>query len=323
MKPERIQASKLALFLAVSAIVPLAHSASWPEKPVRMIIPWPPGGGTDVMARLAMPELSKRVKQQVIVDNRSGAGGIIGMQLAAQAPADGHTFLMTSTAYGYLINKSSKVDLVKTFIPVALIALSDAAMTVNPSLPVRSPKELIALAKARPGNIFYASSGIGGIGHMSTELFKYKAGVDLTHVPFKGGGPAAADVIAGHTQIYIGGVASEIAHHKAGRLRIIGTGGSKRNSRLPDIPTIGETVPGYESYLWYGVFAPLGTPPSAIARLHAEINNGLLESPEFQKRLDEQGAERRPMSTEEFREFMEQETAKWIEVINAARITQS
>jgi tripartite-type tricarboxylate transporter receptor subunit TctC len=269
-----------------------------------------------------MSELSKRMKQQVIVDNRSGAGGIVGMQLAAQAPADGYTFLMTSTAYGYLINKSSKVDLVTTFIPVALVALSDAAMTVNPSLPVRSTKELVALAKARPGQIFYASSGIGGFGHMSTELFKFKAGVDLTHVPFKGGGPAAADVMAGNTQVFIGAVLTAITHRKAGRLRIIGTGGSKRNSRLPDVPTIGETVPGYESYIWYGVFAPRGTPSTAIANLHAEINNGLLESAEFLERLHAQGAERRPMSTEQFGKFMAQETAKWVEVINAAGIKQ-
>ena len=320
MKGKWTQVVKLGLLFTMWVIVPLTYSASWPEKPVRIIIPWPPGGGTDVVGRFTTSELSKILKQQVIVDNRSGAGGIVGMQLAARAPADGYTLLMTSTAYGYLINKSSNVDLVTTFIPIALIALSDAAMTVNPSLPVRSTKELIALAKARPAEIFYASSGIGGFGHMSTELLKFKAGVNLTHVPFKGGGPAAADVMAGHTQLFIGAVLTAITHSKAGRLRIIGTGGSKRNRRLPDVPTIGETVSGYESYIWYGVFAPRGTPPAVVAHINSEINNRLLESPEFLKRLDAQGAEQRPMSSEEFRNFMAQETAKWNEVINAAGI---
>ena len=320
MKYSSIGVAGFGLLFALSAIGPRAYSASWPEKPVRMIIPWPPGGGTDVVGRFATSELSKLVKQQVIVDNRSGAGGIVGMQLAAQAPGDGYTLLLTSTSYGYLINKDSKVDLVTTFIPVALIALSDAAMTVNPSLPVRSTKELIALAKARPGQIFYASSGIGGFGHMSTELLKFKAGINLTHVPFKGGGPAAIDTMAGNTQVFIGAVLTAITHSKAGRLRIMGTGGATRNRRLPDVPTIGETVTGYESYIWYGVFAPRGTPSAVIAHINAEINSGLLESPDYLRRLDEQGAERQPMSPEDFGKFMAKETAKWDEVINAAGI---
>jgi tripartite-type tricarboxylate transporter receptor subunit TctC len=322
VKGKTIQAGKMALLFAVSATIPLAHSASWPEKPVRMIIPWAPGGGTDIVGRLAASELSKRLKQQVIVDNRGGAGGIVGMQLAAQAPADGYTLLFTSTGYGYLINKASKVDLVTTFIPVALIAMSDAALTVSPSLPVKSTKELIALAKARPGELFYASSGVGGFPHMNTELFKLKAGVNLTHVPFRGSGPAAQDVMAGNTQVLMGAVLTAITHSKAGRLKLLATGGSKRNPQVPDVPTISETVPGYESYIWWGVFAPRGTPPAVISHINAETNNGVLASPDLIKTLDGLGAVRRPMSTGEFGKFMAQETAKWTEVINAAGITE-
>lgn len=322
MKGKTIQAGKLMLLFVMSATIPLGHSASWPEKPVRMIIPWAPGGGTDVVGRLAASELTKRLKQQVIVDNRSGAGGIVGMQLAAQAPADGYTLLFTSTAYGYLINKSSKVDLVTTFTPVAVIAMSDAALNVNPSLPVRSTKELIALAKARPGQLFYASSGVGGFGHMSTELLKLKAGVDITHVPFRGGGPAAADVMAGNTQVFIGAVLTAITHSKAGRLRLIATGGSKRNAKVPDVPTISETVPDYESYIWWGFFAPRGTPAAIISHINSEVNNGVLGAPDLVKTLDAQGAVQRPMSTEEFGKFMARETAKWTEVISAAGIKE-
>lgn len=270
-------------------LAPLAHAAPWPEKPVRIIIPWAPGGSTDIVGRLTASALTDRLKQQVVIDNRSGAGGIVGMQLAAQTPPDGYTLLLTSTAYGYLINKSSKVDLVTTFTPVVLLGLGDAAFTVSPKLPVKSVKELIALAKAKPGQLLYASSGIGGFPHMNTELLNLKAGVKITHVPFRGGGPAAADVMAGNTHIYLGSLTTVKAHIDSGRLKLLAVGGSSRNPQVPDVPTISESVPGYESYIWWGIFAPKGTPADVISRVHRETT-AALKTPELLKKLDAQGA---------------------------------
>ncbi len=310
----------LVLLLASIAIIPAAAAAAWPEKSVRIIIPWPPGGSTDIVGRLLSVELNARLKQQVIIDNRAGAGGIVGMQIAAAAPPDGYTLMLTSTAYGYLIDKQeAPVDLIKSFIPVAMIGTGESALTVHPSLPVKSTKELIALAKAKPGALNYASSGIGGFPHMNTELFKLKTGVDMVHVPFKGGGPALADTMAGQTQVYLSTLVTVMSAVNSGRLRLLAVGGAKRNPHLPAVPTISETVPGYETYIWWGMFAPNGTPPAAIARVHADTT-AALSSPAFVKKLDEQGGAPVQMSTAEFGKLMVSETVKWTEVIKAAGI---
>ena len=242
------------LAFGACALVASACSAVYPEKTIRIIIPWPPGGSTDIVGRLMAAELTTRMKQQVIIDNRAGAGGIVGMQIATAAPPGGYTLMLTSTAYGYLIDKQEvPVDLVKSFAPVALIGLGEAALAVHPTLPVKSVKELIALAKARPGELNYASSGIGGFPHMNTELLKFKAGINVVHVPFKGGGPAIADVVAGQTQIYFGALVTVMPFIQSGRLKLIAVGGSKRNPNLPNVPLISETVPGYEVDGWYGL----------------------------------------------------------------------
>ena len=295
-------------------------AAPWPEKPVRIILPWPPGGSTDIVGRLIAAELSSRLKQQVIIDNRAGAGGIVGMQIATASPPDGYTLMLTSTAYGYLIDKQEvPVDIVKSFAPVALIGVGESALAVHPSLPVRSVKDLIALAKANPGALNYASSGIGGFPHMNTEFFKLKTGVNLVHVPFKGGGPAIADVMAGHTQMYLGTLVTVMPFISSGRLRLLAVGGPKRNPNLPDVPTIRETVPGYETYIWWGIFAPNATPAAVISRVHAETT-AVLNSPAFVKKLDEQGGVPMKMSSAEFGKMMVDETVKWTEVIKAAGI---
>jgi len=309
-------AAVIASLYAIST--PLA--ASYPEKVVRIVVPWPPGP-TDVLARLTSAELAARLKQSVIIDNRSGAGGIVGMQIAAQAPSDGYTLMITSTAYGYLIAKPAvTVDLIDSFAPIALLGISDSALTVHPSLPVKSVRDLIALAKARPGMLHYASSGVGGFPHMNTELFKLMAGVDLVHVPFKGGGPAILDVIAGHTQIIITSVIGVMPHIKSGRLRVLGVGSLKRISSLPDVPTISESgVPGYETSIWYGVFAPAGTPAPIIEQLHTEIA-AVLASAEMRKKFDAQGVEIKNMSSAEFGKFMVSEAAKWMRVVKDAGI---
>ena len=317
--PTRFLARFTALALLAAAFTPIAHAA-WPEKSVRVIIPWPPGGSTDIVGRLLANELTQRLKQQFIIDNRAGAGSIIGLQYATQQPPDGYTLLLTSTAYGFLIDKPKvPVDLVNSFAPVAYLGVGDCAFVVHPSLRVHTVKEVIDLAKRRPGELLYASSGIGGFPHMSTELFKMLTKTNLTHVPFKGGGPAAADIMAGHTQVMLSSLPTVSSMVSAGRLRLLATGGKQRNPKFPAIPTVAETVPGYESTIWWGLFAPKATPAATVARVHAEFTTAL-SSPEVLRRLDEQGAVPSRMSSAEFGKFMASETSKWLEVIRVAGI---
>jgi tripartite-type tricarboxylate transporter receptor subunit TctC len=200
-----------------------------------------------------------------------------------------------------------------------LIGFGDSALVVHPSLPVKTVKDLIALAKKKPGELLYSSSGIGGFPHMNTELFKIKAGVNMVHVPFKGGGPAIADTVAGHTQLQIGSLVTVLPHVKSGRLRLVAIGGAKRSPRLPNVPTIGETVPGYQSSIWWGIFAPPRTPADVIARFHSETT-AVLSSPTFQKKFDEQGGAVVKMSSAEFGKLMVSEQNKWLEVIRIAGI---
>jgi len=309
----------LGLVLACTAT---SSVAAWPEKPVRLLIPWAPGGSTDVVGRIISPELTKRLKQTVIVDNRPGAGSILGMHLAAAAAPDGYTFMLTSTAYGHLLDKKQAkgIEYSKSYEPVALIGLGDSVLTVHPSLPVKSVKELIALAKAKPGQLNYSSSGIGGFPHMNTELFKLMTGTNIVHVPFQGGGPAAADTMAGNTQMNLGSVPSLIGYIRSGRLRALGVGATKRNPQLPDVPTMTEAgVPGYVTYIWWGVFAPLKTPPDIIRRMHDEIA-ALQDTPEVAKRLEEQGAMLVKQTSAEFGKYMQDEAARWQMVIEKAGI---
>ena len=292
--------------------------AAWPEKQIRVIIPWAPGGSTDIVGRLLANELTKRFKQQVIIDNRAGGGAIVGMQLAASSAPDGYTFMLTSTGYGYLIQKAD-VDLVKSFDPVAMIGFADSALVVHPSLPVNNVKELIALAKKRPGQLLYSSSGIGGFPHMNTELFKLMTGIDLVHVPFKGGEPAIADTVGGNTQIHLGSLPTEMAFIRAGKLKVLAVGGPKPNPQLPGVPTISQTVPGYETTIWFGLFAPRKTPADIVARLHGAINEAT-DSPDLVAKLDQQGVAVEKLSTAEFGKRMAAEQAKWGDVIKRAQI---
>ena len=311
-----------ALTLSCLALLPCSAAAAWPEKPVRLLVPWAPGGSTDIVARILQPELTKRLKQTVIVENRPGAGSIIGMHVAASAPPDGSTFMITSTAYGHLLNKTQAkgIDYAKSYEPVALIGLGDSVITVHPSLPVNNVKELIALAKKNPGGLNYSSSGIGGFPHMNTELFKLMTGTNIVHVPFQGGGPAAADTMAGNTQINIGSAPSLMGHIRSGRLKPLAVGGKKRNPQLPNVPTVTESgVPGYVTYIWWGVFAPLKTPQDIVRRMHAEIT-ALQETPEIVNKLEQQGAMIVKMSPAEFGKYMQEEAARWQMVIDKAGI---
>lgn len=311
----------LAVACAFAAAPALAQQ--YPTKPIRLIVPFPPGGSNDIVGRLVANELTGRLGQQVVVDNRGGAGGIIGSNLAAQARPDGHTLLIISVAFAYnpsIYTSRLQFDPAKSFTPVGILGTGPNAFTVNPKLPVKSVKDVIELAKKEPGKINYATAGIGSFQHLSSEMFRIMAGVDMVHVPFKGGGPAMADVMAGNTQVCIGSLIQVIPHVRSGRLRALATGGAKRPPALSEVPTMQEAgVAGYEANNWWGVLAPAGTPAAIVNRLNKEIGL-VLAQPEIQKTFENQGAETVTMGAAEFGNFIASETAKWAKVVKAANI---
>lgn len=278
----------LSVFIA-AAIAPLTAGAqTYPSKPIRLIVPQPPGGGNDAIARMIGGKLSIALKQQVAVDNRSGAGGLIGAELAAKSPPDGYTLFLGNVATMAIVpslQKKVPYDPLRDFAPVSLIASAPLIVVVHPSLPVRTVKELIALAKAKPGQLNYASNGIGSSTHLATEMFKLMTKINLVHVPYKGLGPATTDLLSGQMQVMFSSAVAMMPHVKAGRLRAIAMTGAKRSSAIPDIPTVMEAgVPDYESGSWYGILVPAGTPREAIDLLHKEIA-AAVRSPDITDRL--------------------------------------
>lgn len=307
--------------LLCAGLVPPAGAQEYPAKAVRLIIPFPPGGSNDIVGRMIGAQLTERIGQQVIADNRGGAGGIIGTEAVARSQPDGYTLLIVSIAYAYnpALYKLN-FDPVKSFTPVAILGTGPNALAVHPSLPVKTTRELIALAKARPGQLLYASAGIGTFQHLSSELFRMMAGISMVHVPFKGGGPAMIDVISGQSQVSIGSLIQTLPHIRSGRLKALGTGGSKRVPALPDVPTIAESgLPGYEANNWWGILAPAGTPPVVVKKLHTELS-AILTSAETQKRFSSEGAEAVNMAPEAFGKFIASEMVKWSRVVKEAGI---
>ena len=298
-----------------------AAADDYPNKPIRLIIPFPPGGSNDVVGRLVAKHLSDKLGQQIYVDNHGGAGGTIGTELASKAAPDGYTLLVISLAHAVSpwLHKLT-YDPIKSFVPVASFGSGTNVLAVNPDLPVHSVAELIALAKQKPGELNYASAGIGSFQHLGGELFKLLAGVDIVHVPFRGGGPAMIDVMGGHTKIIFSSLIQTTPHVKAGQLRALGTGGAKRNPVLPDVPTIGETVPGYEANNWWGMLAPAGTPPAIVDKLNKAVS-AALDAPELQQQFAKEGASVVKMSPDEFGKYIVAETAKWGRVVEKGHIT--
>ena len=298
-----------------------AAADDYPNKPIRLIIPFPPGGSNDVVGRLVAKHLSDALGQQVYVDNHGGAGGTIGTEVASKAAPDGYTLLVISLAHA--VNPwlyKLPYDHEKAFVPVASFGSGTNVLAVNPDLPVHSVADLIALAKAKPGELNYASAGVGSFQHLGGELFKLLAGVDIVHVPFRGGGPAMVDVMGGHTKIIFSSLIQTTPHVKAGQLRALGTGGAKRNPVLPDVPTIGETVPGYEANNWWGMLAPAGTPPAIVEKLNKAVS-AALDAPELEKQFAAQGASVVKMPPDEFGKYIVAETAKWGRVVKQGHIT--
>jgi tripartite-type tricarboxylate transporter receptor subunit TctC len=312
-------ASLLGCALALSA-----NAQSYPVKPIRLVIGFPPGGFVDLTARLVAGPLGTALGQQVVVENRGGAGGIVGTEVAARSAPDGYT-LTVGSAGTHAVNQSLyrklPYNVLRDFQPVARLADAPSILAVHPSLPVRSVKELVALARQRPGQILYASAGSGTSTHLAAALFEHLARVKLVHVPYKGGGPAIVDVVAGQVPVTFGTAASVSPHTKSGRLRGLAVTGGQRSATLPDLPTIAEGgVPGYEMLNWLGLFAPTGTPRAVMERLNADVLR-VVRSPELRERLNAAGAEPSPLASEEFTAFVKQEIEKWGKVVAATGMT--
>ncbi|HEY6864495.1 MAG TPA: tripartite tricarboxylate transporter substrate binding protein [Burkholderiales bacterium] len=320
MQP-RLSAAIAAAVLALAAADAGAQSA-YPSKPVRFIVPSSAGGGTDIIARAISQKLSEALGQQFVVDNRPGAGQMIGIELAARSPADGHTILMTAStlAINPIMYKKVTYDPVRDFAPITQAASLPNVLVVHPSLPVKSLAELIALAKREPGRIAYASAGIGTSPHMSVALLEHLAGIEMVHVPYKGTGPGVIDVLAGQVKVMTPNVLTALPHIKSGKLRALAVTSGKRSDALPDVPTIAEAgVPGYESVQWYGVLAPAGTPREIVQRLYTEIAKSL-RAGDVRERLAADGAEPVGSTPEQFAAFIRAEIDKWAKLAKAAGI---
>jgi tripartite-type tricarboxylate transporter receptor subunit TctC len=324
----RLSAAIAAAVLALAAAHAGAQSPStgsgqaYPSKPVRFVVPSSAGGGTDIIARALGQKLSLALGQQFVVENRPGAGQMIGIELVARAPADGYTLLMAAStlAINPIMYKKVSYDPVRDFAPITQAASLPNVLVVHPSMPVKSVAELIALAKREPGKLAYASAGVGTSPHMSVELLKHMAGIDMLHIPYKGTGPGVIDVLAGQVKVMTPNVLTALPHIKSGRLRALAVTSGKRTDALPGVPTIAEAgVPGYESVQWYGVLAPAGTPRDVVQRLYTEIAKAL-RSGDVRERLAADGAEPVGNTPEEFAAFIRAEIDKWAKVARAAGI---
>jgi tripartite-type tricarboxylate transporter receptor subunit TctC len=307
--------------LAFALLAALAQAQSYPAKPVRLIIPFPPGGSNDVVGRVIATQLSERLGQSVVVDNRGGGGGMIGMNAVAKSPADGYTLLMISVGYPVSIALGAMPhDSLQWYVPVSAIGSGPSLLVVPNSLPVHSVQELIALAKEKPGALNAGAAGAGSFQHLATELFRLQAGIDIVIIQYKGGGPALTDTIAGQVQMNVGSVIQNLPHVRSGKLRALGIGGAKRIAALPDVPTFAEQgLQGAEATNWWGIIAPAGAPAAALKRLEAEMN-AILDSPATQKRFEQEGSEVLHMTPQEFGRHVAAETDKWTRVVKQAGI---
>ncbi len=313
---QRIFAAFLFLFCAN------ALGQAFPSKPVRVIVPFPPGGGTDIVARAVTPKMAELLGQPFVVENRAGAGGNIGTEAVAKSPADGYTLLVASasTAINTTLVPNLSWDFARDFAPVVLLVVNNHLLAAHPSVPASNVRELLALAKAKPGHVTYASYGSGSSAHLTAELFKLMAGVDLLHVPYKGAAPAVNDLLGGQVNIVFADVAAMLSHVKSGKLKALGIGSAKRFEGLPDVPTIAESgVPGFEAGGFLGLVAPAGTPPAVIAALNSAAQKSLAQ-PEIRERLLALASPPVGGPPEQFAQHIKGEIDKWARVIRAANI---
>lgn len=306
---------KTLAFLAVALITQIASAQDYPAKPIKMITPYPPGGPTDVLARAVSPKLSEKLGQPIVIDNRPGASGMIGADMVAKAPGDGYTLLANASIHviNPSLHKNPPYDAIKDFAPVGLIAEVPLVLVVNPKLEVKTVKDLIAKAKGKPLN--FASSGNGSAPHLAGEGFKIATGADIQHIPYKGSGPAVADLIGGQVDFMFDSLPSSMPHIKSGRLQAIAVTTKKRSGALPDVPTVAESgVPGFDVSTWYGIWAPASTPPAIVKRVSSELA-AVVRIPEVRARLADLGAEAVGNTPEEFAAFNRSELAKWAKIV--------
>ena len=300
-----------------------ATAQNYPTKPIRIIVPYAPGGSTDVVMRILAPRMMESLGQQVVVENRPGGSSTIGLDAAAKSAPDGYTLGVPNLTFGAnpSLIKKMPFDTEKDLVPVSLVSIVTLVLTVHPSVPARSVKELIALAKSKPGSLNYGSAGNASANHLATERFNYMTGTKMVHIPFKGGGPAVISIVSGETAILMATIPSSIQHFETGRLRPLGVTSLQRNAALPKIPSINEAgVPGYEAIEWNGIVVPAGTPPAIIARLNQAIVKSL-SIPEVKERIVGLGADPVGSSPEEFAAFIKKEIATWTKVIKEVGIT--
>jgi tripartite-type tricarboxylate transporter receptor subunit TctC len=312
-----------AIACALALASSLCVAQSYPNRPVRLVITYPPGGTTDFVGRPLAQKLAELLGQPFVVDNRGGAGGVLATMIVAQAPPDGYTLLLGTSAgmlINPLLNPKLPYDAFRDFSAVSRTNINPQALVANAALPVANVKELIALAKAQPGRLNVASSGVGTPNHLGAEMLKYLAKIDIVHVPYKGGGPAMTDLIAGQVQLQFSSIPTVLQHVKAGRVKMLAIGSAKRSAALPDVPTIAESgVPGYEYTTWYGVFGPRGMSKPIVSQLNGAIAKAMV-MPDVHQRLMGAGAEPSSSSPEELTQYMRAESARWDKVIKAANI---
>jgi tripartite-type tricarboxylate transporter receptor subunit TctC len=313
----------LKLTIAVAAFAAAnAFAQAYPNKPIRLIVPFPPGGGNDVIARVVGVKLTEKLGQSVIIDNRAGGNGIIGLQALVTSAPDGYTIAVAAAgpvAVNPSLYERLPYDPVKDFAPITNMVNFPLLLVTHPSFAPKTMPEVLAAARAAPGKVFYASPGTGNSGHLAGELLNSMARIETMHVPYKGQGPAVADLLAGRVQMLYSSIPSVIEHVKSGRLNGIAVGSAKRLASLPDVPTIAEAVPGYEAYSWVGMVAPAGTPPAIVTRLHREITE-ILQQPDVRDKLAQQGAIVVGDTPEQFASYIRDEIKKWGAVVKSANI---
>ncbi|MDB5922656.1 MAG: hypothetical protein JWN13_1592 [Betaproteobacteria bacterium] len=303
--------------MAFAADAIAASPAAFPTHPIRLIVPYAPGGGADTLARGIAQKLSETLGYSIVIDNRGGGGTILGSDLAAKSAPDGYTIILVASTHAVMssLHKKLPYDPIKDFAPIVRVASAPNILVLHPSIAAGSVKELVELARSRPGQLVYASSGNGGGSHLAMELLRSMAHIELVHVPYKGTGPAMIDLLSGQAKLMFGGMIGTLTHVRSGRLKALAVSSSKRSPVVPELPTIAEAAfPGYEAATWYGVLAPAGTPVPIVRKLNAEIA-ATLNHPDLKQRMSSQGADPAPTSPEEFAAYIKSEVAKWAKVV--------